>query len=374
MTRNDVPQKRICWVTADYFLDCDIEIIRSLSQYYQITWHIILPGKNSRYNEAEIMQWRNPNFEIVIHNNNYRLRDPKGLLFFFKLTSTIRKTKYDILYLNYTPSPFFTIATITRLKKQNVVVTAHQGQVHAGFKFQWIYSLTYKQFYSRFRIANMFSESEAAKFMKNFPGNKVFFTPLALKNFGECIAKQNDSEIGFFNFGTIRHSKNIALLIKAACSLYEDGVRNFRVSIAGECDNWEPYKELIRYPEIFTLDIRMIGNNEIKELFCRGHYLVLPYDIVTQSGPLKIAYYYNIPVIASNLPGFSNEIINDKTGFLFEPGDEQDLKRTMLKAINTHQSNYQQMRKELAHMVEKEYSFTSIRDKYLYMFNSIGRI
>ena len=99
--------------------------------------------------------------------------------------------------------------------------------------------------------------------------------------------------------------------------------------------------------------------------------MILPYNIVTQSGPLKIAYYYNVPVIASNLPGFSNEIIDDETGFLFEPDNVNDLKLVMLKAINSNIEDYKQMKQKLAEYVDKKYSTEKILKKYLYMFEEI---
>lgn len=371
MDTNLKPTTNLCWLTADYFLDCDIEIIKYLSNYYHICWHVILPKTNSRFNESEIIKWENVNLEIKIHRNNFRIRDPRSIVFFFGLFQQIKKEACKMVYLNYTPSPIFTMAAILLLPKKEVIVTAHQGEVHAGFKFKFVFTLTYRLFYSHFTNVNMFSKSEADKFRKTHAKSSLFTIPLALKNFGECKVSQNQDKIEFFNFGTIRPNKDIGLLIKAACSLYEKGIKNFHITIAGECDNWEQYERDIKYPELFHLIIRKIENSEINELFCRYHYLVLPYNIVTQSGPLKIAFNYNIPVIASNLPGFSDEIIDGETGFLFEPGNVADLKRVMLKAITNHSAHYSTMKKRLAEQVNREYSNIEIEKKYISMFEAV---
>jgi glycosyltransferase involved in cell wall biosynthesis len=365
------PKKKLIWLTADYFLDCDVEIIKNLSNYYNIHWHIILPKKGSRYSEFEIKQWKLANLEINIHWNIYRLRDPLSLLFFWKLFKQIKRELYDILYLNYTPSPFFAVAATKFLNKHNTIVSAHQGEVYKGFKYNIIYKVTYKLFYSFFKFVNMFSESETTKFKRTYPKSTVFTIPLALKDFGKCTVSKSSERIEFFNFGTIRPGKNIGLLIEAACSLYDEGAPKFRVTIAGECDNWETYNNKIKYPEIFNLIIRRISSQEISEMFCQYHYLILPYSIVTQSGPLKIAYNYNVPVIASNLPGFSNEIINNETGFLFESGNVEDLKRVLLQAINTHSYNYHHLKQKLAEYVKKEYSNDEILKKYKTMFETV---
>lgn len=366
------PQEQICWLTADYFVDCDIDIIKNISKIYKVHWHIVLHKKNSRYAVSEISKFGNTNTKISLHISSYRLRNPLCFVFYFRLMRKIKNTPHKILYLNYTPSLFFSLAAFLVLKKNNVIVTAHQGKVHDGFKFKSIYRLTYDLFYSYFSCVHMFSNSESDKFREIYPNSTIFTIPLVLKNFGECEVNQDQDRIIFFNFGEIRPSKNIGLLIEAACGLYEDGITGFCVTIAGDCENWEIYESKIRYPEIFNLMIRKIGNQEVCEIFRRGHYLILPYSIVTQSGPLKIAYNYNVPVIASNLPGLSSEILDSKTGFLFEPDNLEELKSVMLKAINISSQEYQIMKQNLAEFVERKYSNEKIAEKYLTMFNSIN--
>ena len=364
-------RRNICWITADYFLDCDVEIIKNLSTDYNIHWHIILPIKNCRYKESEINEWKSPNVEISIHWNKYRIRNPLSFLFFMKLFKHIKRKPYDILYLNYSPSPFFALASVKHFSKHNTIVSAHQGKLYSGFNFRLIHQVAYNLFYSSYKFVNMFSDNETEKFKRIYPKSTVFTILLALKDFGKCTISQSSERIEFFNFGNIRPGKNIGLLIDAACSLYEDGVPPFSVTIAGECDNWETYKNKIKYPEIFNLIIRRISNQEISEMFCQYHYLVLPYSTVTQSGPLKIAYNYNTPVIASNLPGFSNEIINNETGLLFESDNVDDLKRVMLKAITTHSDNYHYLKQKLAEYVKKIYSNDEIAKKYSAMFETV---
>ena len=155
-------------------------------------------------------------------------------------------------------------------------------------------------------------------FQKHFPSSRVFKIPLALKDFGvPTIVKPKDGIIRFLSFGTINYAKNIDLLIDAACVLYDKGYRNFRVSINGMCKDWSFYQTKIKYPELFDIDIRSIDNSEIANLFASTDYFVQPYRVVSQSGPTKIAFNYNIPIIASNLLGFSDEILEGVNGYLF---------------------------------------------------------
>lgn len=364
-------KKTIVWLTADYFVDCDIEMIKHLSDYYHIYWHIILPAKGSRFSQFEITNWQLTNVEIKLHSNKYRLRNPASLLYFRNIFKKLAKTPYDVLYLNYTPSPFFALASFKILDPNKTIVTAHQGEIYSGFRFKSIYQSTYNLFYSYYRYINMFSKSETQKHIRQHPKSTVFTIPLALKHFGNSENLYNNETIRFLIFGSIRPTKNIGLLIEASCNLYQNGVHNFNITIAGECDNWNQYKNKIKYPQIFNLAIRRIPNKEIANLFCQHHYLVLPYKIVTQSGPLKIAYNYNIPVIASNLPGFSDEIINNETGYLFESENVEDLTKVISRAIDTHNQNYRRLKQNLAKYVKNRYSDEEIKNKYISMFETI---
>jgi len=64
---------------------------------------------------------------------------------------------------------------------------------------------------------------------------------------------------------------------------------------------------------------------------------------VSQSGPTKIAFNYNLPIIASNLPGFSDEILEGVNGYLFEPGNVEDLVCVMAHAIDTYNCGYDKL-------------------------------
>ena len=149
-------KKSITWLTADYFLDCDIDIIKTLSKQYHIYWHIILPVKNSRYSLAEIEELKNLNVFIKVYQNKYRQRNLLNIRFFSRVMKDIRGLSSDSIYLNHTPTPYFAITARRFLNSNATIVTAHQGQVHAGFSFQVIFKIAYHFFYSSFKSVNMF--------------------------------------------------------------------------------------------------------------------------------------------------------------------------------------------------------------------------
>lgn len=366
-------RKKICWLTPDYFLDCDINIIPLLLNDFDIDWTVVLPKEGSRFNESDFEEYKLlKNLTINFRYSGFKDKNPRYSFFYFKLLNRIKKQAADINYLNHVATPFFTPVAMLLLGNRNTILTAHQGKVHSGFKFKYIFKAVYKVAYSWFHINHLFSDTQAKLFKDAYPDNKVHLIPLALKSFGSSnISKQKD-KITFFNFGTIRPNKNIDILIDAACNIYHKGIRGFQVVLAGECDNWEFYRRKIRYPEIFKCDIRSIDNNEIADLFNKYHYLVLPYKIVTQSGPLKIAFNYNVPVIASDLKGFKDEIEDNKSGYLFKTANVEDLEMVLVNAINQHEKMYDTLRSLQSNYVKETYGEEKILAKYKVMFHSIS--
>ena len=69
------------------------------------------------------------------------------------------------------------------------------------------------------------------------------------------------------------------------------------------------------------------------ELYLKGaDVLVLPYKEIFQSGVLFLAYSFGLPVVATDVGSFREEIVEGSTGFLCQPGDPAEL----AKAIETY--------------------------------------
>lgn len=365
-------KKKIAWITHDCFLDVDLPVIGPLSRQYDITWYILLPGTGSRFTPDEIAGYmENESVEIHTLPLKYRYRDLRRLGFYWKLFGRIRQGRPDAVYINFFGLPFLAPACALRINRHKVIFAAHQAVAHEGMRYRFVTDLYFRFIYGWFRHFNFFSKGQADLFTAKYKRPRPYITPLGLKSFGKPTLARADRPVVFLCFGTIRKNKNVGCLIEAASRLHEKGVSGFKVVIAGECDTWETYQKQIRYPELFTLDIRNVANTEIPDLFGRSHYLVLPYTTVTQSGPLKIAFYYNVPVISSDLDGFKNDVIDHVTGYLFRNNDPDDLARVMENALASHAERYETLRESQRAFVEARYSPESILDEYVRMFQTV---
>jgi len=128
--------------------------------------------------------------------------------------------------------------------------------------------------------------------------------------------------------GRISPYKGIDLLLAAFRRLVAEQSA-FRLIIAGELKKGsEDYLKLINQtiqrdfnPEQVISKIQFVPDEEMELYLKAADVLVLPYKEIFQSGVLFLAYSYGLPVVATDVGSFREEIIEGQTGFLCKPDD-----------------------------------------------------
>lgn len=80
---------------------------------------------------------------------------------------------------------------------------------------------------------------------------------------------------------------------------------------------------------------RYVPNEAVGRYFTVADVLIVPYLSVTQSGPLTIAYAFDRPVIASDLPAFRDCVCEGESGHLFQVGNSLDLEDKIESFLKT---------------------------------------
>ena len=99
--------------------------------------------------------------------------------------------------------------------------------------------------------------------------------------------------------------------------------KNIDLLIVGEF--WEDKKEYL--DEINKLNIKnhvkiideYVANENVGNYFLASDIVVLPYISTTNSGIVQTAFGFNKPVIATNVGGLPEVVINKKTGLVIKP-------------------------------------------------------
>ena len=157
-------------------------------------------------------------------------------------------------------------------------------------------------------------------------------------NFGEPVSKTearqklkigDEGKIILF-FGFIRKYKGLDILLDAMSILKSQNLNpKFQIPkliIAGEFyEDEKPYREQIDKLGIrdnVVLHTEFIPDSEVKYYLCAADAVIQPYRNTTQSGVTPLAYYFEKPMIVTNVGGLPSLVPNEKAGLVAEPNAE----------------------------------------------------
>ncbi len=142
----------------------------------------------------------------------------------------------------------------------------------------------------------------------------------------------NDENVALF-FGYVRKYKGLHVLLDAVKRAATE--IKLKVIVAGEFyEDEKPYRDHIEALGIGDL-VRVfsdyIPNDQVSLYFSAADVVVLPYIDATQSGITQIAYNFDRPVIATDVGGLAETVIDGKTGLVVRPDSPDELAASIVK-------------------------------------------
>jgi glycosyltransferase involved in cell wall biosynthesis len=110
--------------------------------------------------------------------------------------------------------------------------------------------------------------------------------------------------------------------------------------------------------------------NDAMQFMKNANVLLLPSIIEGLPGVILEAFYCKTPVVAYDVGGISEVVINGKTGYLVPKGNEEAFVENVLKALEKTSEN-QQLTQNAWQLVMKEYLNTRIADRFLEVYKSL---
>ncbi|MCX6165810.1 MAG: glycosyltransferase [Ignavibacteriae bacterium] len=314
----------------------DVKIFSFKRQYPEF----LFPGK-TQYETGE------PSFKIPEDKNVISVNSTNPFNWFFTALK-IRKENPDLLIYKYwipffAPC-FFTISFIVKMLRKTKVlficdnVIPHEKRIGDRFFTKLVFSVV-----NYFIVQSRTVENDLKKFNKS--GKPYKLSPHPLYNiFGDKLDKAEarrfieenyNIKIGtdkvILFFGYIRKYKGLMYLIESLPEILKD--INVKLLIAGEFyDDEKPYKEKIKelnLEENILLLSDFMPDDKVRYFFSACDCLVLPYTNATQSGIVQIAYYYDKPVIVTDVGGLSEVVIAEKTGIIINPGNVNEIAKAV---------------------------------------------
>ena len=170
--------------------------------------------------------------------------------------------------------------------------------------------------------------------------NAVPHTNLTASEAKQRLGLESGQKVILF-FGNIAPYKGLEFLVSAfQKSLLEHP--EYRLVIAGwpkNCEKyWSEIRERIREDERegrILLRADYVPDEEIEVYFKAADVLVLPYRYIYQSGVLFLGYSFGLPVLAADVGVLKDEVVEGKTGYIFQPEDPTDLMMTIQRYFSS---------------------------------------
>ena len=304
---------------------------------------IFFPGKNQYINNY------NDNKK---HNVSYDL-DTINPISWNKVSNEIIKDDFDVLLFRFW-HPFFIpaynyINKKIKKKKSQIKIFCICDNVYPHERFLFDKSLL-KIFFKRidgFFVMSYNIEAQVKEINPNANIKKIF---LPIKdNLGKAIPKKEaleklnlDDNFIFLFFGLIREYKGLDILLESLKYFILKN-KKFKLLIVGECyDKKSKYDRIISKYNLNNYVVwidRFVDDKEIKLFFSAADVLVLPYKNASQSGVIPIAYNFRKIVLASDIEGLNDFILENKTGYLFKSQDSKDLANKLFDISKNHDFN-----------------------------------
>lgn len=251
----------------------------------------------------------------------------------FKVNQFIQKQNPNLVHANGLLKPNF----LWYLKFNQIprVLTVHDPFPHSGEdgqKVEFIRKLNFKSF-RRFIILND-SQKNAFSERLGIPSEHIFTSKLGsytfLKHYiGEKNEVKNKLKILFF--GRISPYKGIEELCKAMSKVCES-IPNAELIVAGSGSFDFDIFNYQQSPN-FKFINRYISTEELVQLILSSQFVVCPYRDATQSGVIMTAFGLDTPVIATNVGGLKEMVINNFNGLLIEPKNISLLTEAMVTLL-----------------------------------------
>ena len=254
---------------------------------------------------------------------NKPILDSINPLSYSKTAQAINAYKPDLLLTSFW-LPFFgpSLGAVTKRMDNNCRTVSILHNVIPHEKRLMDKSLT-KKFLSRNDGFVVMSDQVKNDLLMLKPDAKFIQKPHPFySHFGEKLAKEKvreeldipkDKKVLLF-FGIIRKYKGLDILLKA----FEMLDSSYHLIIAGEnYESMDPYYKIISNGNLhdrITMINEFIPEDKVNIYFSAADLVVLPYRSATQSGITAVAYHFNIPVIATDVGGLKETILDGKTG------------------------------------------------------------
>lgn len=176
------------------------------------------------------------------------------------------------------------------------------------------------------------------------------FQGLSREKARQMLGLAQDEQVLLF-FGFVRGYKGLKHLIAALPGIRKKLPRARLLVVGDFAGNKQQYLDMIekeRVGKAISIYDGYIPDREVEQYFAASDLVVLPYESATQSGIVQIAYGFERPVVATQVGGLADVVLDGRTGFLVPPFQPEQLAEAVSRFFleNRAQEFAENIRKE----------------------------
>ncbi len=311
--------------------------------------------------------------DIIIHT----LINTINPINWFKTASFIKKQKPDFILFRYW-LPFFgpSLGTVGRLVRKNTKVLAltdnvipHEKRVGDKLFTRYFINACHGFITMSQKVQKdlLLFKNKAISVYSPHPMYETYGPPISTEDARKLLGLDLHKPIVLF-FGLIRHYKGLDILLEAMAF---DIVKSMdvRLLIAGEFyEDKAPYLKLIEekgLKEKVILHDKFIDNEMVSVYFCSANLVAQTYRNATNSGVTMVGYYYNKPMLVSNVGGLKEIVPHRICGYAIPPEPKE-----IASSIADFFTNNREIEMQKAVAEEKKkYQWPSFINKLLELYN-----
>lgn len=384
---------KIVYYSTPSFADCDFPLIREYqkrgidvyflikltpynrnSTLINIKEQIPVNGilKFSEYAESHIFtDYLNLDKVYIVNQLNSRNFSLPSFILAWKLIWFILKLKVSVVHttvLNDWDS-------LLLLFKRKLVLTLHDPFPHTGEKNvrKEIFRCLAIKYSSKIVLLNQVQKQDFMD-LYHVSEKRIIINRLGIYDsinvYKRNLSLKEDSvfhQKKILFFGRISPYKGIEYLLEAMNNVH---IRypNVICTVMGSGNFYFDITEYLNLPHIKIIN-RFIPTDELISAIEESTMVVCPYTDATQSGVIYTSYALYKPVIATNVGGFCESVIDSVTGMLVPPKDVKSLENAILYLLE-HPEKCAQMGDEIKKNADCGlFSWDNIAEKYMNIYD-----
>lgn len=288
---------------------------------------------------------------------------------YYRIYRYIKNTDFDVCFI-YSPHPV-NLFIYHIVNHKRIVSFVHDHRLHSGVgKLDGI-----------FLKANLkYSYTKTAKIVVSCHSIKNDILRLELMSDREKIAvnylgllenltypkREVEQDIDVLFFGRIEYYKALDILIEAGREM-----QNVKFVVAGKGDVSQVFG-IGDLPSNFEHINQYVPDNKLAELIQRSKVIVMPYRDATGTQTVQSIFYYEKPIVATNVGCFPEYIEDGVDGIIVPALDSTALRIALEKLLDNAELRRVMGNNGFKKLIEK-FSNEDIARRYISIFTAVGK-